>query len=75
MIATDVGGTKETLEGTGCPVLPVSQNLSLFIASEVKKFLEDRDCWQSVSRAMRERAETRHDAEVHIRELEKVLGK
>jgi glycosyltransferase involved in cell wall biosynthesis len=50
IVATDTGGTKETLEGTGCPVVPPDQ-----LAKEVTRILLDFNEWKQISKKMQEK--------------------
>ncbi|MEN9558571.1 MAG: hypothetical protein RL141_940 [Candidatus Parcubacteria bacterium] len=47
VIATDVGGTRETLEGTGCSVVAPDH-----LAEEATRLLSDTSAWQDISRKM-----------------------
>jgi glycosyltransferase involved in cell wall biosynthesis len=68
VVATDVGGTKETLEGTGCLVAS-PQHLS----DAAAHLLSNPDEWQRISRTMRARAEERHDKEKYFDALAKLF--
>jgi glycosyltransferase involved in cell wall biosynthesis len=70
MIATDVGGTRETLEGTGCPVISPASNVPVEIANAVRRLIDDQGSCRRISIAMRERA-GRHESEHYIDALEK----
>ena len=65
VVATDTGGTKETLEGTGCPVVDVDAQK---IADAIREVLSDELRWTRLSRAMQERAK-RHDTESYFSSL------
>jgi len=45
IVATDTGGTRETLEGTGCPAVPADR-----LAAEAIALLSDADEWRRVSK-------------------------
>lgn len=64
VVATDVGGTKETLENTGSPVAPPDR-----VAAEAIRLLLNEEKWQAISIAMRKRAEERHDKEKYFERL------
>lgn len=64
VIATDVGGTKETLEGTGCLVVEGSA-----LGETAKVLLAYPDVWSRISRTMRHHAEERHDKEKYFDRL------
>lgn len=70
-VATDTGGTKETLEGTGCPVVPPGDATAL--AEAITRLLSDPDAWHAASRAMRHCAE-RHDPARYVSELTVVMA-
>ncbi|MFA5129351.1 MAG: glycosyltransferase family 4 protein [Patescibacteria group bacterium] len=72
-IATDVGGTHETLEGTGCPVLPTNQDLGLAIANEIKRILSDGVVWKQLSDAMRQQAK-KHEVGEYIKRLVEAMA-
>lgn len=72
VIATDVGGTRETLEGTGCPLVSVAADVPREIAKQAQRILSDKKAWRRISKAMRERAQ-RHDAEHHLDTLTAVI--
>lgn len=73
VIATDVGGTHETLEGTGCPVLSVNQDLGAAIVAEIKRLFYDSGEWQRVSDAMYAQAK-RHDVGEYMKKLVEIMG-
>lgn len=50
VIATDTGGTKETLAGTGCPVVPPNQ-----LTAEVTRILSDSTIWKNISQNMQKK--------------------
>jgi glycosyltransferase involved in cell wall biosynthesis len=64
VVATDVGGTRETLKGTGCPVVEPSG-----LIDAVRHVLSDVAHWKQLSDAMRKRAEERHDKEKYFETL------
>jgi glycosyltransferase involved in cell wall biosynthesis len=74
VIATDVGGTRETLKDTKCPIIPVTSNVPMEIAKNVNRLFEDKKAWRRISNAMRERAQ-RHDVEHYLDSLEKLIAK
>ncbi len=60
VIATDVGGVRELLDGTGVSILAVTDNLGERLAYEAKAILGDTERWATISRVLRRRAEERH---------------
>lgn len=66
VVATDTGGTKETLEGTECPVI-IGAN-SQTIADAIRELLSDETRWSRMSRVMQERVK-RHDKENYFSSL------
>ena len=66
VVATDTGGTKETLEGTECHVIVDADGQK--IADAIREVLYDVARWSRTSRAMRERAK-RHDTESYFSSL------
>jgi glycosyltransferase involved in cell wall biosynthesis len=76
VVATDTGGTRETLEQTGCPVIPLSLSVSdqaNALAQVITHVLSEPDAWQRLSHAMYDRAETHHGKEVYFEKLMGVL--
>ena len=74
VVATDTGGTRETLEGTGCPVISLNPKLPASQAAEalalaVTGLLSHPDEWTRMSEAMRAHAETKHGRERYFEEL------
>lgn len=63
VVAADVGGTTETLEGSGCPV-----GNGADIASGILRLLQSPETWRAASIAIRKRAE-RHDPERYFTAL------
>ncbi len=47
IVATDTGGTRETLDGTGCPVVPADR-----LKDEAIQLLSNPTAWQEISRKM-----------------------
>jgi glycosyltransferase involved in cell wall biosynthesis len=72
VIATDVGGTAETLAGVGCPLVPCDVDAAFRITAHVHALLGDPEEWQGVSRRLRARAE-RHAVSVYRASLEEIL--
>lgn len=54
VVATDTGGTRETLEGTNCPVVPAQE-----LATEVTRILSDEKRWKEVSDQLQSVTESR----------------
>lgn len=72
-IATDVGGTRETLEVTGCPVIPINSQQDRDIADAAIGILSDAEEWTRLSAAMRKQAEDVHAAEKYFDALVKLF--
>jgi len=72
VIATDAGGTRETLENTKCPVIPVTSNIPREIANSVRRLMDDKKAWRRASTAMRERAE-RHGKGRYLDRVEELI--
>jgi glycosyltransferase involved in cell wall biosynthesis len=51
IVATDTGGTRETLEGTGCPVVAPER-----LKDEAMRLLSDADAWKEISEKISQRA-------------------
>ena len=69
-VATDVGGTRETLAGTGCPVVPSGDAMALKQA--ITELLSSQEQWQDTSRVMRSHA-GRHEREKYLVSLLRIL--
>jgi glycosyltransferase involved in cell wall biosynthesis len=72
VIATDTGGTRETLENTGCPIVTTGKGMAEAVQMELTRMLSDRDFWSKTSQLMAERAK-RHDPEAYISALERLF--
>ncbi len=66
-VATDVGGTRETLEDTGCPVVPSGDAIALKEA--IIQLLSSPEPWSKISSTVRQRAEGRHQTTKYIEQL------
>jgi glycosyltransferase involved in cell wall biosynthesis len=75
VIATDVGGVRELLDGTDSSVLAVADDLGERLAKEVADILGDSERWNKISTALRARAEERHEAGRYLDSLEGLLAK
>jgi glycosyltransferase involved in cell wall biosynthesis len=73
VIATDVGGVRELIDGTGASVIAVTDNLGEHLAHEVKVILGDAERWATISRVLRRRAGERHRAEKYLDQLLSLL--
>jgi glycosyltransferase involved in cell wall biosynthesis len=72
-IATDVGGTRETLEVTGCPVISINSQQDQDIADAAISILSDSEEWMRHSALMRKQAEEVHAAEKYFDALVKLF--
>jgi glycosyltransferase involved in cell wall biosynthesis len=63
VVATDTGGTKETLDGTGCPVISTGKGMADEMERAIVKLLADQNEWSRVSGCMRERGKRHEPAE------------
>lgn len=73
VVATDVGGTRETLEGTGSPVLSGDTLTPQVIGDTVMHLLSHAQEWQRISQAMQVRA-ARHDQKTYFEALMRAMG-
>ena len=73
VIATDVGGTKETLEGTDCPVLSCGMGMGRRFADVIKVMIAEKEEWAEISKAMQARAK-RYDIREYIEKVLRVGG-
>jgi glycosyltransferase involved in cell wall biosynthesis len=74
VVATDTGGTKETLHGTGCPIIPTWKGMAADMERAIVKLLSDQREWSRVSALMRERGK-RHDPEAYLATINGLLDK
>jgi glycosyltransferase involved in cell wall biosynthesis len=73
VVATDTGGTKETLDGTGCPVIQTGKGMAAAMEAAIVKLLTDRREWSRASALMQERGK-RHDASGYVETINGLLG-
>lgn len=72
-IATDTGGTRETLEGTGCPIISTTGDQAATFAKTITALLSDPKQWSLISHAMQEHAK-RHDRENYFDALFNIIS-
>ncbi len=72
-VATEVGDTRETIESTGCPVIPINPEQNRDIADAAISLLSTPEKWSAVSYNMRKRAEEVHGRETYFDALTKLF--